>query len=496
MSIEIPTDVIREVQKQIREQSGLGSYDPNDAALPSLPAVEDVIAELDPSPASLRCKRCKGSFLNGAQSLFCVFCGAERHDPEAPPEPIKFNSTSAYRWLLDALKLDGSEIVKQGTEENEPNRGQASPKKELTVAELLDLEIRWPERPKKVVEMDTGNQFSPNKSLGNLPGVDVEIFFPSSMSGAASTLEKPDSTVHNESIETSAAQGHEDVDLFENVVSMEADGQHNSDETGNDSSNWATQFQGATSVNPQNESPSFDSFGVSPSYLSAQIDSVFGSEKDLKVEKSILAPEDPSPSNKYSNEDDLWTNFSSGVSEQPDKLEARTLGVQDVSRNLDSYEDEDWILGDQLQTVSGKVSDSVQVDEDDDSYDAWNDFSTSSSKLQHQFNGSSEPMPSGSHASEINLFNSNDLQDNDFGDFSQPALFSSSLQTSSTGLNHLQSESNVSSRMHDVNTKTEQLDGESKSMNDMETLMSQMHDLSFMLESNLSIPKTMSDLGH
>uniref|UniRef100_A0A7N0TB56 DUF7815 domain-containing protein n=1 Tax=Kalanchoe fedtschenkoi TaxID=63787 RepID=A0A7N0TB56_KALFE len=460
MSLEIPTDVIREVQKQIREQLGLGGYDPDDPSLPSLPAVEDVIAELDPSPAYLRCKRCKGRFLSGVQSLFCVYCGAERHDPEVPPEPIKFKSTIGYRWLLDALKLDGSEIVGQAKEVSGPNKSRASPEKELTVSELMDLEIRWPELPKKVAERATGNQLAQDMSHINLAGLDIENFFPSLKSDAGGTLEK---------LGSSGQDVSEDVDLFENVVSMEAAGQHNPDASGNDLSG----------------------------NVSSEMESVFGSQEDLKPTKSIAAPTGPSPSANDWNEDALWSNVNRGVSEQPGQLEGLELQMQDGSKKLDvsSNDNDDWVLGDQWKTGIGKVSQSVKIEGHDYSYDAWNDFTTSSRKPQTYFNDSGELMPLESHATEINLFSSNYLQDEDFGDFTQSDLFSSSVQNSSIKLDRLQSEPTVSDRTYDANIKTKELDGNHTNMNDVETIMSQMHDLSFMLESNLSIPEAMADSG-
>lgn len=110
MSIEIPHDLIKEVQAAVLREVNLSSYDPDDASLISqLPSIETSFSEADPSPPHLRCIHCNGRLLRGTESMLCVFCGKEIAQQDvAPPQPIHFKSTFSCKWLLDALNLDGS----------------------------------------------------------------------------------------------------------------------------------------------------------------------------------------------------------------------------------------------------------------------------------------------------------------------------------------------------------------------------------------------------
>lgn len=100
MAIEIPKDLITELQISLRKQANVPSYDPTDPSLPSLPLFHST----GDSPRR-RCIHCKARLLRGSDSILCIFCG--KHPTEAPPPPIKFQSTSGYRWFLHSLNLDG-----------------------------------------------------------------------------------------------------------------------------------------------------------------------------------------------------------------------------------------------------------------------------------------------------------------------------------------------------------------------------------------------------
>lgn len=108
MSVEIPYDLIKQVQFAVLKEAKLSSYDPDDVSIPKLPSFESSISELDPSPPCLRCRHCKGRLLRGVMSLICVFCGREQVQEETAPEPLNFKSTFGCSWLLQSLGLDGS----------------------------------------------------------------------------------------------------------------------------------------------------------------------------------------------------------------------------------------------------------------------------------------------------------------------------------------------------------------------------------------------------
>lgn len=103
----MPTDLINQSQIGFRELAGLSSFNPSDTTLPSPPTIEASISTLDPSPPYLRCKYCQGKLLRGLQSLICIYCG-EHQKKDLHPDPIPFNSTSGYSWLLQSLNLHGS----------------------------------------------------------------------------------------------------------------------------------------------------------------------------------------------------------------------------------------------------------------------------------------------------------------------------------------------------------------------------------------------------
>src|ERR1044072_1103487 len=66
-------------------------------------------------------------------------------------------------------------MVAPTLEENASNsRGRTESKDEIPLSELLDLEIRWPER---TLSNDSDSTAFPGKSSLNLPGVDIDSFF-------------------------------------------------------------------------------------------------------------------------------------------------------------------------------------------------------------------------------------------------------------------------------------------------------------------------------
>ncbi|KAJ0111156.1 hypothetical protein Patl1_01972 [Pistacia atlantica] len=141
--------------------------------------------------------------------------------------------------------------------------------------------------------------------------------------------------------------------------------------------------------------------------------------------------------------------------------------------------------------------------------------------------------PSVGQTSEIKFIGTNNnVQNDDFGSFSQAHFFSGEFsdQNASKEVNIMQSEPSVSKRhgagclvLQSVNhwfllkdiiqeflMLTQQIGGNAReaaksedasntttktTTNDVEMLMSQMHDLSFMLASNLSVPSKQDEFG-
>lgn len=504
-------DVIASLQISLRKEAGVSSYNPRDTSFPILPSPQDAIPLLDPSPPYLRCAHCKGRLLRGINAIICVFCGRQPHHKDVPPDPIKFISTSGSRWFLQSLDLDGSELV----ELNESNGRQTVLQKEIPLSEFLDLEIRWPSVSEK---LEAGVwESNPDQKLRTLDlnGVDFDDFFAEEKTNFVSATMEERSTENkqnNASISDDAVQGHEDLSLFENIQHSEMVARLDEDGSGDPSSSWEAEFQSANLGTQHQESKPFDPFVASSAVdLSAHMDSVFGTRKDLSDEKQTENIKSSSSNTNDWRNVDSWGNLisgESGLSEQSkgpiNDKDDKAAGVANSSSSMNV----DWFQGDQLPTSNDKETDSKIID-DDDSFDDWKDF-TSSSGMQVPSNSSlmqdaDQATLSIKQSSEMNLFDgSSTPQQVDLGSFVQPDLFSGTFNSRNGSTVHiLQSETSFSDRTAGVNA----IDGESaeeverdqdglngktksKANEEVEMLMSQMHDLSFMLENNLSVPGT------
>ncbi|KAJ4848573.1 hypothetical protein Tsubulata_040956 [Turnera subulata] len=595
-------DIVTSLQISLRKEAGLSYYNPSETSLPILPSPEEAIPQLDPSPPYLRCKHCKGRLLRGIASIICVFCGRQPYHKDVPPDPIKFVSTVGSRWFLRSLDLDGSELV----EPDESNKGQTLPANEIPLSEFLDLDIRWPSEPEKSETSVWGKTADQKLSSLNLEGVDIDDFFAEGKANFVSASAGGQVTVNeqnNASASGDPAESHADLSLFENVQHSEMVARLEEDDSGDPSSSWDAEFQSADLGTRHQESESVDPFVASSTIdLSAHMDSVFASGKDSFDEKQAGNAISPSSNTNDWFNVDTWGNPSSEETRQSEQVGGHIDGKNDRASgdaNTSSSMNVDWLQRDQRQTANdSKTTDSKAIDEDDDSFGDWNDFTGSSSAQvptngsltkvtdhtvpsieqsseinlfdgsttlqdvdfgtsQVPFNGltqiTMQAAPSGAQPSEMNLFGgpitSQDVdfgtwqvpfngsltqatnqaapsveqpseinlfggpsssQDVDFGSFVQPDLFSGTFtsQNGSTDFNILQPETSFSDRNADVNAlegksaeevKSDQdgLDGKmrSKGDDDVENLMSQMHDLSFMLESNLTVPQTKDRFG-
>ncbi|XP_010259772.1 PREDICTED: uncharacterized protein LOC104599096 [Nelumbo nucifera] len=520
MAFEIPTSLIREVQIALRNQAGLSSYDPDDPSLPGIPSLEDLIAEFDPSPPYLQCKQCRGRLLRGLESMVCVFCGAQQRR-DLPPEPISFKNTFACRWLLESLDLDGSEAVNLASGENDSNKGQNAQSDELVLSDLLDIELNWPSEPQRTESGLTGKSPSENKVFLNLAGVDLDNFFSGAKEGTdLSRLREP--VVANKQIESTEGQaftGQGDLNLFKNVgnSSISVNSVITEGDTGDQFSDWEAEFQSASSGTLPVDTKSFDPFPVSSAIdFSSSMEVSFGMATDLKskvnrTDNDVKPNEGPVPLPSIDNnwiQDDLWSTPNVRVSSNNEQFEVNNKpcdAEQKVVSNGLSFMSDNWIQDDLWKGSHIEAPKNEKMNEDDD----WQDF-TGSGNMTYSFPNSSKQtasitVQSDEQASQTNLMGlSNSFHEMDLRGF-PPNLFSgvSSTGNSSMHVNNVQLEASISDRFADVGGQTEwnpnkAANGdESHETNiqsetadpDVEMLISQMHDLSFMLESNLSIPK-------
>ncbi|CAL1407111.1 unnamed protein product [Linum trigynum] len=562
-ALSIPYDEIRSLQISLRQDSNFSFYNPEDYtdSAADLPSAGDSISELDPSPPELRCKHCKGRLLRGENSIICVFCGREQVNNDAAPQPIKFMATSASKWLLQSLGLDGSELSAQSIEiQQQRNRRSDALETEIPLTELLNLEIHWPLESERKATGKAALEKTQSQKLRTLDfeGLDLKSFAPEpkvaeSVSGFPKDLDffgeaevvesvsasieglsvsgrdddeldffpeprlEPASTASEDQFMSSrpfpsvenSSQGPIDLSLFESAEPSRID--NKVEDGGGDElfASWETEFQSADDSTTQ-ESKSFDPFGGSSSAdISAHLDSVFGGGIEMS---ETPANESSTPSASKINDDwfpdDLWSNSNSGAARQTENQSNVPIKDGDIMDKTDGFPsfDLDFIKADQLPKAT--TNNTKTVDEGDDYFDAWNGF-TSSSGVQPITGSSSKQDLTLTLTSDIDLFGECEKSQNvDFGGFPQAELFSgiSKNEKDSKEVDLMWPESAVSERIdigsarngdsteavkEVVTAGADVVSSENpKSKSEVvEKYMSQMHDLSFMLDNDLSVPQ-------
>ncbi|CAE5956582.1 unnamed protein product [Arabidopsis arenosa] len=586
MAIEISVDLINQLKVSLRKEAKLSSVgDYSDSSSSSLPTSEEAIAELDASAPYLRCQNCKGKLLRGIESLICVFCGNQQRNSDNPPDPIKFTSTSAYKWFLSSLNLHGSEMVEPLKETDGSSRGatKAPVLKGIALSKFLDLEIQWSASEDKSINSGADDgQSVQNKNPLNLGGINLDDFFVEGR-GDLSKVEPaeikpveddddfkdPRSLSLFDSVKSQGvveSQQNENVGILkgkdaqknvssEGAPSSTADLKSFDDKIVAASSDWDSDFQSADH-NPSQKKVGGDPFVSSPVDLAAHMDSVFGSGKDLLYAK----PADSSTA--YASQpgdwlqDDLFGNVTGEAQNSDAAVHDKNEG-QVVGGNGSSSMDIDWIGDDLWQTNEKKSIEKTPTDVNDDD-DDWNDFASSANSktpnnplsqtmessqdeffygqaqvkngVKEQsvdekqntgtsvmsdigtgqeddifgtwdsFTSSTIPQTSGEKNPKMNLFGeNNNHRDLDFDSISRSDFFSESSgdKTNTEEVKVIPSGTSTLDRTSDPDgSKDQTVDlvvgtttTAPKSKSDVaEELMSQMHDLSFMLETKLSVP--------
>ncbi|XP_047151112.1 uncharacterized protein LOC124823031 [Vigna umbellata] len=376
MAFEMPLDQIKQLRILLRKEANLSWYEPEkeeNLSLPKLPSVSETISKLDPSPSYLRCKNCNGRLICDVQSFVCVFCGTNSRK-DLPPEPIKFKSTIGYRWLLESLQLDGSEMVAPVMDENEWNRGRNESKDEIPLSELLDLEIRWPSEA-EIAQLSTSDSaaFLGRSSL-SLAGVDLDSYF---------DRKEFDSDVFEQNLASgrqvgtaidNTFQANENLSLFQNVQASEVASGSAENLSGDSFSSWEASFTSASSGPIHKLSKSIDHSKVdldtAPGFWK---DSVGGKENDnfnpsASTEHDYIQGDGSRTSNSM-------LHAETGKSESTiDLIGTKTTdSASGSSRNLE------WMQDDLRQGSDNKTTDPVANAEDKFSFDEWNDFTGSAS---------------------------------------------------------------------------------------------------------------------
>ncbi|PIA40051.1 hypothetical protein AQUCO_02500045v1 [Aquilegia coerulea] len=399
-------------------------------------------------------------------------------------------------------------VLQEPVEANDSNKGHNSSKDAMILSDLLSLEIKWSAESEKNKNDIAKKVPNLNNNPLNVAGVDLDNFFSETNKDSVPYTSGQHEIPNKEAF---ASPGQGSLSLFENIQSTDKLVRSAEGAT-DDLSGWEAEFQSAGAGTLPVDSIPLNLFpDASPIDFSSTSEAPFSSEGEIKFQfdgvDSNLKENNPTVSQASMNDnwfqDDQWhtSNIESStkIAQPETKTEAIKEGKSTESSNNLSSMDDTLFSDDIWLTSSEKPRDN------EESVDAWQDF-TSSGNIP-------DPFPSVSSltnntktstiglAPDMNLFNgsSND-QDTDFGSFMAPDIFSGTtgLHNGLTTLNNMQEGS--------YTDRVEVKPGEHKSVEDMdgtfdgamwsesadntvERLMSEMHYLSFMLDSNLSIPQ-------
>eukprot|EP01018_Ginkgo_biloba_P039909 Gb_39897 [translate_table: standard] len=187
--MEPPAALLQKIRSHLLEVTG--SNPSPSAPARTLPTLEEVVANSGSSP--FRCEKCKASFLLGPDSRICAACGTPRHEAAASFR-MSFASTLAYQLLMDSFQQDVSEVIlgtpRPYTERKSVRIQRTEPKDGSIAYDISSLELKWPEDESERSNMHTSKLQSANVNTPHVNGVDLEDFFGESKSQKASDVRK------------------------------------------------------------------------------------------------------------------------------------------------------------------------------------------------------------------------------------------------------------------------------------------------------------------
>lgn len=300
--------------------------------------------------------------------MICIYCG-NHHKKDVTPDPIAFNSTLGYQWLLESLHFDGSEAVGPSSEGSEFNRGQNTPKEKISLSELLDLQITWSDEPEEPETIVTNKSLEQSKSTLNLSAVELDIFFSGSEKDTAVNASEDQPAISNQiQITSKAFVDPENLSLFQGAPPSETGVQSSIYASGDAFTGWEADFQSAVAGNQHEDSKSVEPFVDSTVDLSAHLDSVFGRTDDSNNEK-LNSDSAPHPSDVCDwVQDDQMNYVISSASQQAELFDSVVEAKDGVSSdNLDKQSskivDDDWFQDTKWQNTTAT---SMTINEDDD----------------------------------------------------------------------------------------------------------------------------------
>ncbi|KAG9456011.1 hypothetical protein H6P81_000519 [Aristolochia fimbriata] len=485
MAVDIPSSVIRKLQHDLRAAAGLSDYDPDDPGLSvTRRTLRETIAEFDPSPSSLRCDQCRGKLLRGIKSMVCVYCGARQRREGAASPSISFNTTTAYRKLLESLQLDGSEAVVLGPDKTNSSGSQNVSTGSLTLSDFLDLKLKGPDYSSQIGN-STNKASNPSASSMNLAGIDLDNYFlDSSIEAAPIVSNKELGKTTNMPVysqdSTEMVQEYQPavkaVESINNVTGQSIDS----------SSGWEADFQSASSGSLHPDSKPTDTLKVSTVELGGPSESASVTDP-ITYGKGSREEPNSAVGSFLSNwpQNDQWSSGGIMASPSAEPFETSSKNVSAMMDNL--FQD----------GAEHRKNTSVPIN----------------AETQDPFSFSWPQYGSGITASNrsanISMGLIDDSHEVSLEAFSQPHHQSMSTSISKDGvfpdlfqmgvslperMKETEDISRIDAKPSGVANKVETSTSTDTSVNaDVEMLISQMHDLSFMLEDKLAIPEKFED---
>lgn len=422
MEAEIPIALIRSFQSTAREQAGVPWYDPSNPELPGFPAsLREAVAEADSAvPHYLKCHQCRTTLPRGLQSATCAHCGVEQR--REIPLSLSFISTAAYRNLLESLGLDGSEHVILDAEPQKTSKGKDTVKSDVTLSSLLDIELRWPPERKDTKTVSSSNPTAQSNPQLNLSAADLDNFF----------IEKKvlSPGIHNAS---QLSFDSESFDVFQNLRSSDAVTSTNTNEKVqyvshsthlfSNSADFAafgkqtpfSMIEGSANKPDDDSKESFadwqaDFQSAGPGTSLFHDSSNLGKAALYHDNEHRKEAETTSEVN-HSNADDKWMlddlqHTSSEV--PPNKAKSGTMVTGETGYAMESSSFDDFLpVRDGGLFAPASMN---QDDDDDDSFDVWQDFSTSKVPSEEHPNPLTHPV----NENISTALNRNDVEDDSY----------------------------------------------------------------------------------
>lgn len=477
------TLLLQKIRSHLLEVAG---SNPSTSTNP-LPTLEEVVANAGSGP--FRCHKCRASLLLGPNSRICAACGTPR-DEAASSFRLSFASTLAYQLLTASFQPQGSDVptgkpipyaeaTSVWTEKTEQKDG-------LIACDISSLELKWPEDKLRGSNQHKSKAQTTNANPSYRLGVDLEDFFGKSKSQKGSDIHKEyiittgqvqDVGQHaSAELVPPASENDSHIDLFATQPSR----QKIQTDVGDDGSflPWEADFQSAKPELNVLELKSPDTSSVPsadfPFHLTEEnkgsVLAIFSQStvngKGMSGDQKSGAKSTMHVQNSWL-QDDPWSSIMTkeaygGSSQIPEESTDFRAGWPEAYQ--DSFSVSTWQQGDNFQNnklTAGNVENHIAVENEMVEFDTLFQSNPTSQILRV-----GEATSANTTLTEFDLFNG--VEDKKVN--VQDKALSASLNMGNSTIAMPQVSSNDDSKQR------------------VDSLLSEMHDLSFMLADHLVIP--------